>query len=76
MCQGGLHVCMDLRVVGTRVSSQDRLRNELAGGKILPYGDAARPAITEVEARRKNHTCLDPLPHRLGQQRLLITEVP
>src|SRR5665647_659397 len=76
MRQSCLNVSLDLGVISARITSQDRLGDELASRKILPYGDAARPPVAEIEARREDHAGLDSLTHRLGKQGLLIAEGP
>ena len=74
--RAALDVCLHLGVIGARMTSQDRLGDELAGRKILPYGDAARAPVAQGEARREHDAGLDPLTQRLGQPGPLITEGP
>ena len=50
MSQRGLNVRLHLGVVSPRIRSKDCLDDELTGGKILPYGDAAGTPVTQGEA--------------------------
>src|SRR5665811_116547 len=76
MGQGGLNMRLNLGVIGARVASQDRLRDELAGLKVLADSDAARSPVAQVQARRDHDAGLDPLTQRLGQPGRLIAKGP